>query len=175
MLKNCKKWLIFLCLTLVLTSLSPSLVSAATPKKAISVTYKGKTKTLIKISDVKKSSYRGCVNPNTLTKAWGKYTKKTNENVEDYIFKKGKSKVTIGTFGDGWWSMEISVKDKNMAVCGVKVGMTKAKAVRTLQSVFGKNAVTATSTKITAKNGVYEPVTVTLKSGRVTGISFFAA
>jgi hypothetical protein len=115
------------------------------------------------------------VAPDTLTKAWGKYTKKTDENVEDYIFKKGKSKVTIGTDGDSWWSVEISVKDTNMAVCGVKVGMTKAKAVSILQTVFGKSAVTATSKKITAENGVYVPVTVTLKSGKVTGISFFAA
>jgi hypothetical protein len=35
--------------------------------------------------------------------------------------------------------------------------------------------VTATSTKITADNGVYEPVTVKLKSGKVTSIRFFAA
>jgi hypothetical protein len=166
---------IFLCLTLVLTSLSASPVSAATPKKAISVTYKGKTKTLIKISDVEKDSYRGCVEPDTLTKAWGKYTKKTDENIEDYIFKKGKSKVLIGTDGDGWWSLDITIKDKNMALCGVKVGMTKAKAVKTLQSVFGKSAVTATDSKIEAENGVYLPVTVKLKSGKVTSIRFFAA
>lgn len=178
MLKKCKKGILFLCLALAVTMICATPASAAVPKNAYSVTFKGKTKTLIKLSDVEKDSYNGAVAPNTLTKAWGKYTKKSKDGITDYIFKKGKSSVLIGCVeGNSWWSTEVSIKDKNMAFCGVKVGQTKAKAVKTLSTIFGESVVKATDKKITLEFDTDMPglLTIKLKSGKVSSIKFFAS
>jgi hypothetical protein len=180
MLKKCKKGILFLCLALVITTICTTPVSAAVPKNAYSVTFNGKTKTLIKLSDVKKDSYNGAVAPDTLTKAWGKYTKKSKDGITDYVFKKGKSSVLIGCVeGNSWWSTEVNIKDKNMAFCGVKVGQTKAKAVKTLTGVFGKSAVKSTGKLITLEfdddSNYPGYLEITIKSGKVKKIFFFAS
>jgi hypothetical protein len=181
MFKKCKKGILFLCLALVITTICSTPVSASVPKKAYSVTFNGKTKTLIKLSDTKKDSYTGSVSPDSLKKAWGKYTKKDRgDGITDYNFKKGKTTLTFTSIeGVTWWSPYITIKDKNAAFCGVKVGMTKDKAVKKLQSVFGKSPVKSTSKQITLEFSDDEDypgyLEITINSGKVTKIFFFAS
>jgi hypothetical protein len=181
MFKKCKKGILFLCLALVITTICSTPVSASVPKKAYSVTFNGKTKTLIKLSDTKKDSYTGSVSPDSLKKAWGKYTRKDRgDGITDYVFKKGSSKITLSSVeGVTWWSVELTLKDKNAAFCGVKVGQTKAKAVKNLQTVFGKSPVKSTSKLITLEfsddEGYPGYLEITIKSGKVSKIFFFAS
>jgi hypothetical protein len=164
MFKKCRKLVIFvLCLVLVFGNVIAVPAQAKGTKGKITVTYKGKTVTLM---DSKTKN--GCTSPSKLKKSWGTPTKGTYSQT----WKKGKSSVEVGDNG-GWYYLIISIKDKNMTLCGVKVGTSKSKAVKTLKKTFGSDAVTATDKKIYVQYDSYEPITYKLKSGKVTSASFW--
>jgi hypothetical protein len=182
MTKHAKRIIPFLCLILALTSIFVMPVDATTSRAgALTVTYKGKTETLMTVDDVNdlEDSYssNGCKAPDTLKKSWGSYVKKKNNGYTDCIFQTGKSSVTIsyvaGQKKISWYSLVISIKDKNMALCGVKVGMTKQQAVNTLKKNFGSQAVKVTNKNIKVNFGVFVPINYTLKGGKVTAMKFW--
>jgi hypothetical protein len=182
MFKKCKKPMVFfLCLMLVLSCIITVPVYAKGKKGKLTVTYKGKEVTLLTVNDVNneesKYSSKGCISPEKLKKSWGDYKKQkeSGTSIEKYTYKKGKSTVSIwDTSGDdSWHSLTVKIKDKNMALCGVKVGMSKQKAIKILKKRFGSKAITATNDSISVNFGPFLPISYTLKSGKITSMSFW--
>jgi hypothetical protein len=179
MSKNCKKhFLFFLCLVLVLVSIITMPAEAKGKKGKLTVTYKGKTVTLMTVDNVNdvESSYTstGCTPPDKLKKSWGKYKKEKSGDSYGYTYKKGKSCLAIQAWdGGNWYSFSIDIKDKNMALCGVKVGMTKKKALSILKKGFGSKAITSGKYSIVVKFGVFPDIVYNLKSGKIKSMSFF--
>lgn len=131
---------IMLCMVLALTGLNVQVASAASGKVPLKVTFKGKTAAFVK--DLNKVSKYPTVK--SLTSKWGKPKKSAVQyNAEEawkYTWKKGKTEISLMTdtkdekaeirFG------KVDIRDKNGALCGVKVGMKKDTAVKKLKKVL---------------------------------------
>lgn len=68
--------------------------------------------------------------------------------------------------------MDIEIRDKNGTFAGIKVGMSKAKAVKKIRKVFGSRNVKVTSKSIYTTNGeLTTAASVTIKNGKASRIS----
>ena len=126
-------------------------IAAAMPaeaaQKGLIVTYKGKSVTLFNKKGISTSYV-------TLSKKWGAAkTVTANENgYIKYIYKKGKSSVEAlyhsgEEYGEeGYTSYAITIKDTNMKLNGVTVGMKKSKALSKLKSAFGSGSCSYSQT-----------------------------
>lgn len=146
---------------------------------SIDVTYKGKTATVCKVSNIydKTGSKSNTIRYASLKKKWGagradkvtstygKHTYVTGKSALQVVEVRSGSKVTKVT-------LVIRMRDKNMAVNGVKYGMTKADAVRMLQRKYGNTAVRCSGNSIKVLFGPFNPMEYKLTSGKVSEFYF---
>ena len=177
-----------LCLVMIM-ALGTYTAQAKNKHGKFTVTYKGKTITLITAKTNKKNaSIIATSNAKKIKKAWKKPTKiKKKYGHTYYIYKKGKSKIsfiidakrrnskgginkslTLGGF-------DILIKDKNAKICGVKVGMSKNKALKILKKNFNKKAIESDQDYISLWFGPYLPVAYQLKNNKVVSMSFWTS
>lgn len=179
---------LILCLAMVMT-LGAHAAQAKSKRGKFTVTYKGKTITLITTKTNKKNA--GIIamsNAKEIKKAWKKPTKiKKDYGNTYYIYKKGKSKISFNIdtkWGDGKGGIDksltlggfdISIKDKNAKLCGVQVGMSKNKALKILKKNYDKKAVESDKNGINLWFGPYMPVSYQLKNNKVVSMSFWSS
>ena len=198
--KTMKSILAFiLCACIAVSGIGLETVSAAGKKIPLKVGFKGETVNLIK--DLKDSSGQGdSTKLSSVEKKWGKAKGKKQDGMMTYTWKKGKTKILVNNFDaeeNDIGGIEIDIKDENGSLWGVKVGMTKAAALKKIKKALGTKTVlglkrtddglweidgklpksgvyiAASEETIDAYTGVYMPVTFTIKDGRVTSISFW--
>ncbi|MDO4475694.1 MAG: hypothetical protein Q4B59_02795 [Lachnospiraceae bacterium] len=135
-MKRSMKRVVTLLLAFVLSLSALTAVEAA--QKKLKVTYKGKSATII-------NAKGNSLTYPSLKKLWGN-PNKTEKYPEykqiRYTYKRGKSFVranyrTKGSGLPGYTSYTISIKDKNMSLNGVTVGMKKKDALKQLKRAFG--------------------------------------
>lgn len=138
---------IVLCMVIAVTGLNTQTVSAASKKLPLKVTFNGKTASLVK--DVREYSYSESDYPSikSLETKWGKAKKSFYENgptpdhkYPQYTWKKGKTKIAVCKYdaeSKGIHYFAIEIKDKNGALCGVKVGTKKDTALKKFKNAFG--------------------------------------
>ena len=109
---------------------------------------------------------------------FGKRTKMTKNEItlsEDetkywatYIWKKGKTKISISENPEinRLRDAIVDIKDKNGAINGIKVGMSKAKAVKILKNQYGSKNVDVGKNSVSA---AYQLI-LYLKNGKVSKI-----
>lgn len=153
------------------------------------------------VKDLKDSSGQGdSTKLSSVEKKWGKAKVKKQDGVTTYTWKKGKTEILVNNFDaeeNYIGGIEIDIKDKNGSLWGVKVGMTKAAALKKIKKALGTKTVlgkkrtddglweidgkipksgvyiAANEETIDAYTGVYMPVTFELKNGKVASISFW--
>lgn len=167
--------LVLICMMMVSIIFSGTDVSAA-QKAVLKVGYKGKTVTLMKNL---KDSHKNNVSLKTVQKAWGKGKKKKMNNFAAYTWKTKKTRIEISDNNNpGKVSgLSITIEDKNGSVAGVKVGMTKAKALKKLKKTFGAKHVKMQKIEngnliVIERLGLFNYV---VKSGKVTRINYFGS
>ena len=177
-----------LCLAMVMT-LGINTVQAKNKHGKFTVTYKGKTITLITTKTNKKNArIIAMSNAKEIKKAWKKPTKiKKDYGNTYYIYKKGKSKISFNIdteWADGKGGIDksltlggfdISIKDKNAKLCGVQVGMSKNEALKILKKKFNKKAVKSDENGINLWFGPYMPVSYQIKNNKVVKMSFWSS
>lgn len=148
-------------------------VSAKT-KKTVKLTFNGKSITL--------DTDRGQKNrqePKTLSEVENKLGKKTRKGTEKdggygetYVWKKGKTKIVISedVGGNGLGYASIEINDKNGSMDGLKVGMSKDKAVKKLKNAYGSKHVQVSKNSLFVDNTVV--FSVDFKNGKVSSISW---
>ncbi len=114
-----------------------------------------------------------------LKEKWGGPSKKeVSENgLTYYTWKKGKTSVKVNDQADKGYigGISIDIGDKNGSMCGIKIGMKKADAVKKLQKLFGKEkveVVEAEDGEYILATSVYLPVHFGLSDGKVTDMSW---
>lgn len=169
--------LVLICMMMVSIIFSGTDVSAA-QKAVIKAGYKGKTVTLMKNL---KDSHKNNVSLKTVQKAWGKGKAKKMTGFTTYIWKTKKTKIEISDNNNpGKVSgLIIDIKDKNGSLAGVKVGMTKAKALKKLKKTFGAKHVKMQKAlngqsfiRIDNLGGINS---FQIKSGKVTSLYYFGS
>ena len=180
-----------LCAVIVIASIGTNTAYAA-KKTPLKVTFNGKSINLIK------DMYSGdAPKIKELEKKWGEAGKKKLDTYySEYTWKKGKTSIKITDHGDGYvGGVTVSVKDKNGAMCGIKVGMKKETALKKLQKLFGEEKVIiqteGQSISVDENNNPvlegeptgdgehilvcigYAPFGPELKNGKVSSISFW--
>lgn len=157
---------VLICVLLVSIVFGGTDVSAKS-KVALKVTYKGKTVTLIKNN--KKVSIK------SVQKAWGQGNPKTTNTWMTYTWQTKKTKISIednhytGKVG----GINISIEDKNGSIAGVKVGMTKAQALKKLKKVYGSKHVQAQGDFIRIDNLGMNSFTI--KSGKIVRMGYYGS
>lgn len=158
--------LTLICMMLVSIIFGSADVSAKA-KKSLKVTYKGKTVTLVK--DIINNAGRNkSITLAKCEKAWGK-AKKKNTGTAYYDWKSKKTKISLTDFdapAGAVGSIYISVKDKSSSIAGIKVGMSKAKAIKKLKKTFGSKNVSAYSKYIYLGSTIVY-VSFEIKNGKV--------
>lgn len=119
-------------------------------------------------------------------KAWKdlKYNKKKSWGYHEYYgIKKGKTKIYFYAYGDEKKSakkrnlggFDIDIKTKNIALCGVKVGMTKKEAMSILRKQFDKKAIEYKDGSIWLWYSGFLPAHFYIKNGKVVEMKFFCS
>lgn len=142
--------LTLICMLLVSIIFSGTDVSAKS-KMALKVTYKGKTLTLV--DNFKENSFGRSSNVTfkKCEKAWGKPKKKKSSdvgNTTNYTWKTKKTEIVLNDYdapAGVVGGIYVSINDKNGALAGIKVGMTKAKALQKLKKTFGSSKVSVSN------------------------------
>lgn len=170
---------LLLCLAMVMTMEVPA-AQAKSKRGKFTITYKGKTVTMMTSKTNKKNSnIISTSNAKAVKKAWKKPTKIKKEHDNTfYTYKKGKSKISFCiTKGSSkpLHGFDISIKDKNFKLCGVQVGMSKTQALKILKKNFNKNAVETNKSSISLWFGPFMPASYSLKNNKVTSISFWTS
>lgn len=152
---------------LVLTLCFASGIGVQAAKK-LTATYKGNTISLVGTSTTFSK----------VKKAWG--TPNKTQNVSGgkvrsgklYTYKKGKSYIAVlDSKSLTKLYYEVNIKDKNMYVNDVKVGMKKATAISKLQKAYGKSKVKDNKKgTITVYYTGINPIKLSYKSGKITTI-----
>lgn len=191
---------------IAISAVNPETAYAAGKKMSLNVGFKGKTVNLIK--DINNGE-RNEITIASLKKKWGKPKVKKSDDgyFVFYTWKKGKTKIEVGdavveagkkNYSGYVGSISISIKDKNGSLWGVKVGMSKADAMKKIKKALGtKKVLKQKSTKdgsieieggwpdvdevyisqgkdcINAWTGVYMPIGFGIKNGKVSSISFW--
>ena len=140
-MKNFKKVTILRAVVLLLMCglfMTPTTVSAA-KKKTIKIKYKSKTVT------IEEDDNNLDVLLNKMKKAWGEPDSITDEE-DAVVYNYGKQNkswisITQNKTEDHNIFIQYKMNDKNMVVNGVKVGMSKSKALKTLRKNLGKKYV----------------------------------
>lgn len=152
---------------------------SAKANKSLKVTYKGKTVALVKNYNVNEYGRSNSVTFAKCEKAWGKAKKKKNNALVSYTWKNKNTKIELSNFdapAGVVGSISISIKDKRGAIAGVKVGMSKATAIKKLKNIFGPKNVRVSSTAVAGiygGNGMHISAGFTIKNGKVIGMSAF--
>lgn len=193
---------LLLCAAIAVSGLCTQTAYAAGKKMPLSVGFKGKTINLIK--DIN-GEERNQTTIASLKKKWGKPKVKKSDNgyYVTYTWKKGKTKIEVGdvqveagkkNYSGYAGSISISIEDKNGSLWGVKVGMSKADAMKKIKKALGTKKVfkekkdgtgeieggwpdvnvfiSQGKDVIHAWNGVYLPINFGIKNGKVSSISF---
>lgn len=160
-----------LCAVIAITGISAETAYAA-GNTSLKVTFNKKS---VKLSINEEN--KGIEKPdiNALTNAWGNPSVSENEWTSDYIWKKGKTEIIYTDIPSEpmYSNISMDIKDKNAEICGLKVGMKKAKAVKILKK-FGKeinidnNVITI---QIIEKGRIQ--INCTLKKGKISQITGF--
>lgn len=150
-------------------------VSAKSPKP-LTVGFKGKTITLIKDLNADLRMVGGDTPKlQKLKQKWGKPSKTEDlGNITAYTWKKGKTSIEITDYDavdGGLGSIQIDIQDKNASLCGVKVGMKKAEAVKKIKKALGSKP-TKQGKYLMADAGVYMPISFELKNGKISAINW---
>jgi len=170
---------------------------AASENGNLKIKYKGKT---VVLDSGAFSHNMNMIKIKNVKKAWGKPNKTvTNEESKIHTYKKGKTKITLYTkvynsaasngYKKGYYHLgDITIKDKNASLAGVKVGMSKNTAMKKLKKYYGTNKIdmgeyfTGDKRKISRvyyENGAinvfmgpFMPIEFIIKKGKVTEISW---
>lgn len=153
---------------------------SAKSKVPFKVTYKGKTVTLVEDYNTLGQNTKR-VSLQKVKKAWGKCKTKKESACTTYTWKTKKTEIAIS---DNWHpgkvsGMSISIKDKNGSIAGVKVGMTKAQALKKLKKTFGSSHVKLD--KYTDSNKSFIRIDnigmnfFDIKSGKIVSMSYFSS
>lgn len=130
-----------------------------------------------KIKDAKYSEYKKKWGTNAKSEKSIKEAKAKGSALGTYELKKGKSRVEVtGVYFDGKLfrsSLRVYINDKNMIANGVKVGTSKAKAIKILKKRFGADSVYYKDGKIKVYFKPYVPLEYTIKNGKVASFAFF--
>ena len=175
---------ISLILILCIMIMPVSSVYAKTKQGKLTVKYKGKTITLVTTKTNKKnSSMISTANASTIKKSWGKPQKtKTKFGEKYYYYKKGKTKMSFCV--DRSWGnnknltlggFDISIKDKNAKMCGIKVGMKKEKVIKILKKNFNNKAIEVSDDAVSLWFGPFFPITFKLDNNKVTEMRFWTS
>lgn len=156
---------------------------SAKSKVALKVTYKGKTVTLIKDNDeiIKNPVTYKKVSIKNVQKAWGKGSSKTTKlsgtttTWKTYTWKTKKTKISIADnhYPGKVGAIDISIKDKNGSIAGVKVGMTKAQALKKLKKAYGLKHIQVQGDFIRIDNLGMNSFTV--KSGKIVSMGYYGS
>lgn len=194
---TCKRILTaILCVAIAITtSIGANTAYAAGKKLPLKVTFNGATATLVEDF---KADISGTMK--TVEAKWGKPNAKEKLDFYDYtryVWKKGKTTITINDRGDGFvGSIELDIYDKNGAIGGVKAGMKVETALKKLYKIYGKknvaplkegqyaepekDAITITGKatgkeiiRIAINSGEYMPVSISIENGKVSSMHFF--
>lgn len=164
----------FLCAILTVTGICTDTAYAA-ENTQIKVTYKKKSVTFTVDADrngVKEVKLK------TLKNKWGKPATTKNEYTETYVWEKGKSRIgyTIDLHQPQFSNFSISTQDKNLSVCGIKVGMKKSKVKKILKTLGDVNEQKASgglanclSVELVDQQRVY--INCGFENGKVSDIS----
>lgn len=131
-----------ICAVIAITSIETSMAYAAKKKIPFKVAFNGTSVSLFK--DINPGDYSKL---KTVEKKWGKPSKKEtvgDSYATECTWKKGKTSIhLVGRNADDCViRFSIDIKDKNGALCGIKVGMKKETALKKMQNMFGKKNVT---------------------------------
>lgn len=150
---------------------------------------KGKTITVCEVPDIFNPTTPESDHKNAtyaqFKKVWGtnakseksiRKAKKRNGGFGQYVYKKGKSSLTLtNSYSKGKFqrsAISVNIKDKNMTANGVKIGTSKAKAMKLLKKKFSADAVYYKDGKIYVMFGPYYPMVYTVKGGKVVSFGF---
>lgn len=169
--------------------LSSITIQAKAKRGKLKVKYNGKTIVMITTKTNKKNSeIIGMTTYKEIKKAWKNPTKtKKKYGQKMKYYKKGKT--SIGFYTDAKWydsnnqidksltlaGFDIDIKDKNASLCGVKVGMSKKKALSVLRKQFDKKAIESTDDAITLWFGGFMPTSFSLENGKVVSMRFWCS
>lgn len=137
---------IALCVIIAITAASPLTASAATKKTPVKVTFKGKTVNIVtdvdtmKMPKIKTLKSKLGKKPTVYKQSEYKASKNKYVWVNRYAWVKGDSSINVIENPDkkGYAkSIEIIANDKNAAIFGIKVGMTKDQALGKLDAKLG--------------------------------------
>ena len=166
-----------LCAAVVIAGISTGsgTAFAASKKVPLKVVFDKTAVSLIK--DLNTSTGRGDTPKlRKLEEKWGKPSKKKDGyGMTTYTWKKGRTSIEVTDYDvekGGVGSISINISDKNGSLCGVKVGMKKANAIKKLEKSLGKQAVQEDEEHISALAGPYMPVSIELTDGKVASISW---
>lgn len=168
--------LTLICMLLLSVAFGSVSVSAKGKLQPMKVAFKGKTVTLFK--DTLPTAKNQCATMKKVQKAWGKGKKKPYGSSYSYTWKKGKTEIMVT---DNWYKgrvggMTISIKDKNASMMGVKVGMTKAQALKKLKKTFGSRVKNIKFSDGTPAIQIENTMcSFSLKSGKVIRMSYFSS
>lgn len=152
---------------------------SAKANRLLKVTYKGKTVALVKNYNVNEYGRSKSITLAKCEKAWGKAKKKKNDALVTYTWKNKKTNIELTNFdapAGEVGSIHISIKDKNGSIAGIKVGMSKAKAIKKLKDIFGSSNVKVYPQSVSGiygGNGMHISTGFTVKNGKVSEVSAF--
>lgn len=183
---------LILCAFIVLSGMNTETAFAANKKIPLKVKFNGVTVNLVK--NLRSIEDDNSPALSSLKKKWGApKTDKYGEGEDaysTYTWKKGKTTIEVSDWDSSGKNRHIitgvgfTIKDKNAAVWGVKVGMKKDTALKKIKKALGTDKVSKTAgdgefvgivenkKSIEAYTGFYMPVTFELKNGKVTCIYF---
>lgn len=171
---------------------------AAGKKEPFKVGFKNTVVSLIK--DVNHEGARGDTPTiKKLEEKWGKPSKKKQNSTKVYTWEKGETTISVTDYDavkGHVGSIHINIGDKNGSLCGVKVGMKTADALKKMEKAFGKKRVvlckegqyavpddndgyvaegepTGDKEFISVYAGPYMPIGISLKNGKVSSISWW--
>lgn len=174
---NTKKIFSFTLICMLLVSIIFGGTDVSAMAHSLKVTYKGKTVALVKSFHGNEYGRNSSITFAKCEKAWGKAKKKNDHGLVTYTWKNKKTQIDLtnydaptGVVG----SINVSVKDKNGSIAGIKVGMSKAKAVKKLNTIFGSTNVKVTSGSISTTyggNGLCIFTNFVIKNGKISEMS----
>jgi len=157
---------IVLCAVIAIASTGTNTAYAATSKPPLKIKFNGKSINMVRVLE---NGDEESASINEVLNKFGnpdkKQTSKDDGRYTFYTWKKGKSSITFSHYVDTEYDTDIlchfnvNLKGKNDALCGIKVGMKKAKAIKKLKKMFGNNNVCVAKEGQTVfyKNGKYVP------------------
>lgn len=102
-------------------------------------------------------------------KTWGKATKTIYDDQMDvYIWKKGKTRIQLSsTKGGRLCGIMMTMKDKNGAMAGIRVGMSEKQVIKDLKDMYGPQGIEISNRSIEVRSS---DVSYEIVSGKISRI-----